>query len=181
MCSTHLCLPHELREAAAGLEELRVRPRLRYAAVRREQHQIRAAHELQLVRHQHARHARQRAAEAAAVHFARDLLQNRALPLRLFPDEGLRDPLSLWIVRLFTHNVCNELTLDELTRLGSTDLCVQSAQRVVEQHDVGAGVDGAGDRYALLLPAANVDAALAELRLISGCMVVVPQSPPPSP
>lgn len=46
---------------------------------------------------------------------------------------------------------------------------VQRRQRVVKQHHVGVGIGGARKGDALLLPAADVDSPVAQLRLVARC------------
>jgi hypothetical protein len=50
---------------------------------------------------------------------------------------------------------------------------VHRRQRVVQQHHVGARIAGASQRYPLLLSAAEIDALLPNLRVISCGMSAV--------
>lgn len=49
----------------------------------------------------------------------------------------------------------------------AADVCIDGAQRVIQQHNIRRGVYGSGNRNTLLLSAAEVHATLADLSQIA--------------
>ena len=81
-------------------------------------------------------------------------------------------PVELWqkvqLVRHQYDGLASQQRHDGIRKDVAADIGIHGTQRIIHENDVGSAVDGARDRDALLLTAAQVDTALANLSTIAG-------------